>query len=1248
MTSELSHKSASRDGPSSSGVTSRQKAPESKILAGLFTAQRILGNHAVSGLVQSVGLPHMRAIIHGGDVSTTPGRDGASPAAISAQLGAGEQLPADVRGFFEPRIGQDLSAVRVFHGDRAAQIAEAANADALTIGHNIAFNTGRFAPWTTGGRKLLGHELAHVIQQGRGGPAPDGQIDSAAENDAQQAGRAAATGATRIQVRQSSAIGIARQEKQDDDERTRRNVGTANRLYTAFLSSPLVPDAAKKAVENTNEWLKREASAHGISDQQRDQILSHVVQAVGPDVVASAQTVVEPPVGPPPPKPPMQPPHPPPQAAPAPRRPPTIVNPPRIPLAINAPGPPPLLNLSAVLVPGPPGDQSALAPVSTGDLPRVPLALIPPGVLSPHDFSAFLETGPLTDQTLPAPPAPEPFDVSKFVDPSTPRDPAKIVWADDPTRRPTWLTGARYWTDARGNKNFFSPESGLSVWDREGKQLGLPAPGAEQAERALRAESQLSLTGGKRYVEGRGWLDDSGWQAYLEERSDKLRVEAERKIENLQGATGEWNKTQGGWAYILSQASHLLGGRSRDEPEKIVAGTRQDVEIALHQVEQARTPEELAEAEGHVRFAQGYGGTRLYNYEEDVFTGGERTITSIKVGAVVATAYVSAPVLFSYGGGALTLKVVGGAALTGGGLSAARQGVQLWEGTRRDFSFSEVGQGAAFGGGLALFPELAPVALGMGVESSADEFSQGHFKTGAFDAATVLLPFATKAAPDVISWARPRAAAIALRVGTGLSDFNPPIGALGSPRTPTIALRVGTGLSDFTPGLGPSGGPRAPTIVPRGASAPDDLTGGLAPRGGVSDFTGAETITAGGEAGPVKPTSAPAGRANASGDAPTTVTSAAPEARPIPEAPADQKPATTSEETKTPEPAVAGGQQTEQSQLPATVSQSTTPSPAPTTQLTPRSPVATRRLAETRDALSAATNQANVARAKVDKATADLDAAKQLASEANMSRDARALVRQAENDLHAAQRELRPLQASETQAANEYTAASQAQSRIAKLEGRVATLDQQITDQLHPPEGFTRAQIQAGRRPGLEPRPSDPSGNEYRRLVAERDTALRQLQTETQGLTQSLSDQVTAATPGAAGRPVALHNAQSLPTALQPQNGVPIDVETGQPMTTKKWAVDHIVSRTEIAADPRYNRLSPLDRDAILLNVPENYLPITTEANSSKGTLSVDEWIAARQRSGQALPKDVADALRVADQRARAAIEKFFSDHVPQ
>ncbi len=84
---------------------------------------------------------------------------------IHSLRGGGKPLPSSERAFFEPRFGHDFSQVRV-HTDRdAAETAAAVNAKAFTVGHNVAFGSGQYAPQTTEGRRLLAHELMHFVQQ---------------------------------------------------------------------------------------------------------------------------------------------------------------------------------------------------------------------------------------------------------------------------------------------------------------------------------------------------------------------------------------------------------------------------------------------------------------------------------------------------------------------------------------------------------------------------------------------------------------------------------------------------------------------------------------------------------------------------------------------------------------------------------------------------------------------------------------------------------------------------------------------------------------------------------------------------------------------------------------------------------------------------------------------------------------------------------------------------------------------------
>lgn len=84
---------------------------------------------------------------------------------IQSLKGKGQALPGSERTFFEPRFGSDFSDVRVHTDHHAAQSAQSIHAHAFTIGRDVVFNNGQFAPQTDYGRRLLAHELTHVVQQ---------------------------------------------------------------------------------------------------------------------------------------------------------------------------------------------------------------------------------------------------------------------------------------------------------------------------------------------------------------------------------------------------------------------------------------------------------------------------------------------------------------------------------------------------------------------------------------------------------------------------------------------------------------------------------------------------------------------------------------------------------------------------------------------------------------------------------------------------------------------------------------------------------------------------------------------------------------------------------------------------------------------------------------------------------------------------------------------------------------------------
>src|SRR5262249_5849094 len=105
----------------------------------------------------------------------------ARPEVHDALRSPGAPLDDDARDFFEPRFGHDFGRVRVHADARSAESAAAVGARAYTVGRDVVFGAGAYAPETEAGHGLLAHELTHVVQQAAGPVAdrlqakPDGK-----------------------------------------------------------------------------------------------------------------------------------------------------------------------------------------------------------------------------------------------------------------------------------------------------------------------------------------------------------------------------------------------------------------------------------------------------------------------------------------------------------------------------------------------------------------------------------------------------------------------------------------------------------------------------------------------------------------------------------------------------------------------------------------------------------------------------------------------------------------------------------------------------------------------------------------------------------------------------------------------------------------------------------------------------------------------------------------------------------------
>lgn len=86
-------------------------------------------------------------------------------AQVAATRGRGAPLSPDLRGFYESRMGYDLSAVRVHTDAGAGRMASEVSARAFTVGPDIYFAPGQYQPASRSGQWLIAHELAHTVQQ---------------------------------------------------------------------------------------------------------------------------------------------------------------------------------------------------------------------------------------------------------------------------------------------------------------------------------------------------------------------------------------------------------------------------------------------------------------------------------------------------------------------------------------------------------------------------------------------------------------------------------------------------------------------------------------------------------------------------------------------------------------------------------------------------------------------------------------------------------------------------------------------------------------------------------------------------------------------------------------------------------------------------------------------------------------------------------------------------------------------------
>lgn len=184
-------------------------------------------------------------------------REGPVPPIVHDVLRShGQPLAAGVRADMERRFGHDFSRVRVFADGKAGESARAVNAQAYTVGRNVVFAEGRYAPETSAGRTLLAHELAHTTQAAPGEAwiadrisEPGDQHERAADGAASQAlaggaagAEAAAPSAGGVLLRKKDEVPPPRGGKPPSEHRSSVGYEPSRRRYVVSIDD--VPVAA--------------------------------------------------------------------------------------------------------------------------------------------------------------------------------------------------------------------------------------------------------------------------------------------------------------------------------------------------------------------------------------------------------------------------------------------------------------------------------------------------------------------------------------------------------------------------------------------------------------------------------------------------------------------------------------------------------------------------------------------------------------------------------------------------------------------------------------------------------------------------------------------------------------------------------------------------------------------------------------------------------------------------------------------
>ena len=174
-------------------------------------------------------------------------------------------MDSATRQYFEPRFGHDFGRVRVHADNRAAESARAVNAKAYTVGSNVVFASGQYAPGANGGRELMAHELAHTVQQSDATVLSRsleiGEAHEYSEVEADRAAHACLTGWPQLSPGSSPAKVSRQQAHPESKEEEKKKKERDEEIKRLLNTGPTGPSADSPEQREEKEQKEAELEA---------------------------------------------------------------------------------------------------------------------------------------------------------------------------------------------------------------------------------------------------------------------------------------------------------------------------------------------------------------------------------------------------------------------------------------------------------------------------------------------------------------------------------------------------------------------------------------------------------------------------------------------------------------------------------------------------------------------------------------------------------------------------------------------------------------------------------------------------------------------------------------------------------------------------------------------------------------------------------------------------------------------------